>query len=359
MSTAATPIAGVRGCCHVYHALDIGFSVDLKRCAALLREAREVDGFQHHARTPASVDLQPLPVLISQSMEPIRGRTFLAEDRATLTIYDFGAVSVQYRIPFEGTLEQLAELSSELYDEKRLAADARRRAEALLGAVAPAVNRPMVRRQVEDYVVFVIPDLVRDPRGVDQFLAENEHLLAQVLSSNTKQLSAQQRREELSGRIAYYAWNAALVCGSNMEDVLTVLELANVQLRELHCLDDQLDGSLQESYEVRAKVGRLRAGMRRIRELMLDGQAFSEAVTNAFKPFPDAFLARVYALAARSLGLNAFNQSVKDKLNLLNTLYTTLSDEADHERSVRLEWIVIILILIEIILGVLPLLPRW
>jgi hypothetical protein len=27
--------------------------------------------------------------------------------------------------------------------------------------------------------------------------------------------------------------------------------------------------------------------MQRIRELMLDGQAFSEAVTNAFKPFPD------------------------------------------------------------------------
>ena len=44
-------------------------------------------------------------------------------------------------------------------------------------------------------------------------------------------------------------------------------------------------------------------------------------------------------------------------------LYTTLSDEADHERSVRLEWIVIILILIEIIMGfsekLLPLLSSW
>ena len=46
-----------------------------------------------------------------------------------------------------------------------------------------------------------------------------------------------------------------------------------------------------------------------------------------------------------------FDRSIQDKLNLLNTLYTTLSDEAAHERSVRLEWIVIILILIEIIMG--------
>ncbi len=91
--------------------------------------------------------------------------------------------------------------------------------------------------------------------------------------------------------------------------------------------------------------------MQRIRELMLDGQAFSEAVTNAFKPFPDAFLARVYTLVSSAIGLNHFDRSIKDKLHLLNTLYTTLSDQADHERSVRLEWIVIILILIEIVLG--------
>ena len=35
---------------------------------------------------------------------------------------------------------------------------------------------------------------------------------------------------------------------------------------------------------------------------MLDGQAFSEAVTNAFKPFPDAFLARVYGMASGAWG---------------------------------------------------------
>ena len=40
MSANATEIV-VRGCCHVYCALDIGFSVDLKRCASLIQEARE------------------------------------------------------------------------------------------------------------------------------------------------------------------------------------------------------------------------------------------------------------------------------------------------------------------------------
>jgi uncharacterized Rmd1/YagE family protein len=84
---------------------------------------------------------------------------------------------------------------------------------------------------------------------------------------------------------------------------------------------------------------------------MLDGQAFSEALTNASKPFPDAFLARLYGLASQSLGLNHFDQSIKDKLSLLHTLYTTVSDEAIHARSMRLEWIVIVLIAIEIVMA--------
>ncbi len=141
--------------------------------------------------------------------------------------------------------------------------------------------------------------------------------------------------------------------------MLTVLELANVQLRELHYLDDQLDDSLRQAYDLSAQAAGVRAQMRHIRELMLDGQAFSEAVTNAFKPFADVFLARVYALASASLGIQNFDRSIKDKLHLLNTLYTTLADEAEHEKSLRLEWIVIILIAIEIVMGLFDKLLPW
>jgi hypothetical protein len=359
MTSTETAGLVIRGCCHAYYALDIGFAVDLKRCVSLIREAREGCGFHHHARRPTYLDLRPAPVHISQTMEPIRGPTFLTEDTVTMTIYDFGAVSIEYRVPFEGTFDHVAVLSSELCDfYPQFAADARSRAESLLAAIGPAVRRAQIREEAEDYLIFTVPSLGEEGRDLESFLSDHGQVLAQVLGSNTKSLSTQQRREELSGRIAYYeddltiiTWNAALVFGTNMEDVLTVLELANVQLRELHYLDDRLDDSLQESYDIRAQAKSVKASMRRIRELMLDGQAFSEAVTNAFKPFPDAFLARVYALASQALGLNHCNRSVKDKLSLLNTLYTTLSDEADHKRSVRLEWIVIILILVEIIMG--------
>lgn len=347
----------VSGCCHVYYALDIGFTVDLRQAAGLIQEARQSGPFRGDGRAPAYLNLQPPPLQFTQPLPPIRGPSFTTDDQLLITVYDFGAVSFDFRIPFAGPIESLVALSSELYDNPQFADHARKRAEALLRVIAPAVKRPQVRPTGEDYLVFAI-SAWEGGGAPDRLLVDHALTLAQVLGSSTKPLAEQQQREELSRRIAYYAddltvvtWNAALVFGTGNEDVLTVLELANVQLRELHYLDDQLDDSLEASYDMGAKVGNLKARMRRIRELMLDGQAFSEAVTNAFKPFPDAFLARLYALAAECLGLNHFNQSIRDKLSLLNTLYGTLSDQADHERALRLEWIVIVLIFIEIVMG--------
>ena len=143
---------------------------------------------------------------------------------------------MEYRVPFEGTLAQLAALSSELYDNPQFAADARRRAEALLAAIGPAVRRAKVREDVEDYLIFAVPSLGEGRRQMENALRDNRQVVAQVLSSNTASLSRQQQREELSRRIAYYdddltiiTWNAALVFGTQMEDVMTVLEPANVQ----------------------------------------------------------------------------------------------------------------------------------
>ena len=366
MAHAAVESASLHGCCHVYYALDIGFSVDLKHCSQLIQEAREAGGFRHHARAPHYLNLRPPPVYVSQAAEPICGNTFRTDDRITLKVYDFGAVSVEYRIPFQATLDQLAALSSELYDDQHFAADARARCETLLRAISPAVHRPKLREEAEDYRVFEIPEAGDAGLGLAALVRDSGASLARILSSNTASLSGQQQREELAGHISYHAddltivtWNAALVFGKDMDDVLTVLELANVQLRELHYLDDQLDDSLRAAYDLSAQAAGVRAQMRHIRELMLDGQAFSEAVTNAFKPFADVFLTRVYALASTSLGLKNFERSIRDKLHLLHTLYTTLADEAAHKKSVWLEWIVIILIAVEIVMGLYERLVPW
>ena len=68
--------------------------------------------------------------------------------------------------------------------------------------------------------------------------------------------------------------------------------------------------SIGPTHDIRAQTKSVNASMQCIRELMLDGQAFSEGVTNAFKPFPDAFAVRVYTLASRAMGREHFDRSI-------------------------------------------------
>ena len=358
MTSTETGGPVVRGCCHVYYALDIGFSVDLKRCAGLIQEAHE------RVRLPpshADAGLLESPARAG-SHQPGHG----ADSRPEFSHGELGHdhdLRFRRRVrgiprPFRGDPRSHRRAQQRVVRQNAVRGRCPREGRVSAGSHPPCGAKGERPRGDGGLPRLRDPSLGAGGRDFEAFLSDNRQVLAQVLSSNTNALSRQQLREELSRCVAYYeddltiiTWNAALVFGANMEDVLTVLELANVQLRELHCLDDQLDDSLQESYDIREQAKSVKASMRHIRELMLDGQAFSEAVTNAFKPFPDAFLARVYDLASRAMGLQHFDRSIKDKLSLLNTLYTTLSDEAAHERSVRLEWIVIILIVIEIIMG--------
>ncbi len=168
----------VRGCCHVYCALDIGFSVDLKQCASLLRETCQEGEIHRHAPGPAFLDLCPAPVRLIRPGTPISGSLYRADDRVTMTIYDFGAVSVEYRVPFAGPLEHLVALSSELYDTQRFASDARQRAESLLEDIHSTVRRPLVRPDAEDYLVFEIPSLDGVSVKPSEFVNEHQLVLA-------------------------------------------------------------------------------------------------------------------------------------------------------------------------------------
>jgi hypothetical protein len=189
-----------------------------------------------------------------------------------------------------------------------------------------------------------------------------------VLSSNTKALSRQQRREELSRIVTYYeddltviTWNAAIIFGTNMEDVLTVLELANVQLLELRFLDGRLDRTLDRSYEIlgqrrswRMRIpGASRADLVHVGQMQVDAAILFERVSNALKLLGDQHLARVYRLASQRLRLDEWAAVILRKLEVADSIYTKLDDRASSERMELLEWIIVVLIALELVLPLL------
>ncbi len=351
------------GTCHAFFAYDIALAVRLDAAATLCSQETEREVLSGKRRTPSSFQYHPTPVKVIQRGEPIKFGAVETLPRVELTIFDFGAVSVAYQIPLSGDLKGLLTLSDLLYENQALMQDSRKRVADLLWSIRDAVDKPHIADFVEDYSIFEIREAgMVDP---DVLIDSNRQLFAQILRSETSELSEQEVSEALSSRIGYSPreativdWNAAIVLfQEDAEDTRAVLEYANVELLEMRNLDNQLDDVLDKSYqqfqrpERWIRFGLPSRGIRRISELQVDSAILFEGVNNALKLVGDQYLARLYRCAAERLHLPDWDASIIRKLETAESIYQKLTDRQSTRRMEALEIIVIVLILLEIVLA--------
>lgn len=352
------------GICHVHFAYDVGLGIDLVAAATHVQSPAQREAVRRVRPTPSHFNFAQPPLRTVQHGDPVAIESFSTLPRVELVLFDFGAVSVAYQVPFDGPLAALRTLSNALYENERLLEDSRRRVAALLESMAAAVVRPRLADLVEDYAIFHVASAAAETDGgVAAAIEANRHTIAQILRAETQPLSDDEIADALASRIAYAPdetvivdWNGAILFQQEIDDVRAVLEYANVELLELRWLDDQLDGVLNRSYEVLARgpSGRWRRRfplmpdreIRQIAQLQMDSALLFEGVNNALKLIGDQYLARLYRLAANRLHLPEWDASILRKLQTVESIYQKLSDAAATQRLEVLEWIIIALIAI-------------
>ena len=355
----ANSVSGTRGTCYLLFAYDVGWSIDLGAAEKSISAFKERSSIKHKPRTPQYLQFQPPPLRVLQEAPPLSVGGRETEGAVELLLYDFGALSVSYRIPFEGELSTLHDLSEELYENPRLLADSRRRAEELVSLVGPAIEGAVIADPVEDYVVYHLENAY--PGDEPSFL----HTLAQILRSERGPLSDQEVGEATSHRIsfgpgdaAFIDWNAAILFGQEMEDVMAVLAFANAELLESRMLDQKLDLALDQAYAALSRKpwrrfrlpGGFQADSARIAQLQVDSAVFFERVNNTLKLIGDQYLARVYRLASRRFHFESWDAAILRKLQTLDSIYGKMSDQATARRMEVLEWIIIVLIAVSIVI---------
>jgi uncharacterized Rmd1/YagE family protein len=77
-----------------------------------------------------------------------------------------------------------------------------------------------------------------------------------------------------------------------------------------------------------------------------------EKVNNLIKVTEEVYYARVYATALRVLRSRLWSESVSRKIDIIRENYSMLSDEVRIQHSNFLEWVVIILIALELGLAI-------
>jgi len=353
------------GTCHALFAYEVGQAIDLDECerrvSALTQRAR----IRHKRRAPKYFEYHSPPLRVTQEIEGLPVGSHRTAATVDVLLFDFGAVSVTYTIPFAGPLASLLALSDALYDNPTLLADAHQRVAQLVADLTPAITKPGIADFVEPYAIFQI-EAFATPCPPATLSGTHGHEVAQILRSERDRLSPEEVADAVACRITFgpddlaiIDWDAALLVDRDGDDVRDVLEFANVELLEMRFLDQQLDGALDESYERLSRrawsrhllPGSARADLRRIGQLQVDAAVLFEGVNNALKLLGEQYLTRVYRLASERFHLAEWDASILRKLQTLESISQKLSDHASNWRLEALEWIIIALIAIEIVLS--------
>ena len=257
----------------------------------------------------------PLYRPLSVEPGPLAGKLHGQEVNVFVHVYDVGVVAISMRVTFTclSLLDLLSFHNPRLENGQSLDELSRAMCLEVYRGLQGAMVRSSSPSEPEAYTTFCVTDLGDDVRDVNQWLTEQRRAVAGLLAeTEPAKLSEDQVTESLRLRRSYEStdlvvidWDAALAVDLSgyVDDVIYILELANVQLEELRTMDLTLDRFLNRAYDDLenrpfSMWGRANKVLVALRWFRVDFTKLADEVTHIMKFLGDWYLARVY-LAAR------------------------------------------------------------
>ncbi len=284
--------------------------------------------------------------------------------RLLVRVYEVGVLTVALHlvVPYERLLDLNPYHQPPTVGGQPFDAVARGLRDRICEDLRPFLVRETAAIDPEDYTAFCLSEFpgVSD---VNCWLAEHRREVAGLLTqTDPALLSEVQVNEALRLQRSFQItdlvvvdWDAALVIDLTgyVEDVLYVLELANLQLEEFRVMDLTLDRYLDQAYDhlERSRLtlfGTSARILRRLRAFRVDATKLADEVTHITKFLGDWYLARVYLAARERFYLDQWRGSVEHRLTQLDQLYSVLHGETNERRMLWLEVIIVVLFLIDV-----------
>lgn len=321
-----------------------------------------------HRRNPKQLFFEP-PWMVRLPAQDRQGPRGNLKVHRTIKILDVGAISIAVRVPVEvDRIEDLIIYHDLEFSDGSLTAEVRELAERIRGELVPHCVRPVAKlADDEAYTVFCMENapLVSETLNFSatNWLETRRREIAALLTQegNPGFLSAQESEETTSRFLSYYEsdlivadWDAALVIDEprNFEDIVYVMEMANLQLAELETYDRLLDASLDRAYaDLRGQSRRNRREiLREFRELRVDLSRFNDQLSNTTKFFGDWHLARVYHALADRFHLAEWHRVLNEKLKTLDDQYQLLQQDQLNRWMLVLELMIVLMFVVDIII---------
>lgn len=253
----------------------------------------------------------------------------------------------------------------------KMTADEARRAAAAIGARVVEALEPA---RIDPYPTAVEPEHYRvlaldvEPDRIESWMKERRRELAALVwgETNPASLGTEAVEDAFRGALAFYreeavlvGWENAVVLGQAgaYEDVLDVMELANLELLELRTYDAYLDGRLDASYATLERLwgagGLLRSArgaMQELSEVRAEFARLTENLHDAGKVIGEWYLAKLHGRLADRFHLADWERTVDKKMETLEDLFHLAEEEANHRRAILLEAMIVLLFIVDLVL---------
>lgn len=362
-SAANFPASKLRGTLHCVVAVDWGEEVDLERAASLVKG--ETGLLPRRPRTPDTFAYRPAPLCFNLGSLPLPIGQITAAAEVEAIVFDFGAANIAFRLPFELSPSELAEVAAGLADQQWLLPLARQAATPLFEQLLPAIDEPQWSDSYEDYFTFQLePNSALFADG--QLRESCRTWLVSLLRLEPTAFSDQELSEALRCQISYgredvafIDWSAAVVIDRDCDETLHTIEFANLQLLEFRYLDHKVDAALlaarsQIQDAARSSLPFWRTHARPLRllaEIRMDTVGTFERASGTLQLVGDQYLSRLYRLLADRFHLAEWAGNVRQAIDVAADVHETLSSQSAMFRLELLELTVVALIVLEIVLA--------
>lgn len=348
----------------VYRVFDVGSEINLEKVEAILSDKKPKERFKLDRKNHKSLIISSAPLSVNLGSCDIKLANQMISAEIVAKVWHFGTVSLCFHLPIiEGTSwEQLIGMASWIEKDEALEDFAKTKASEFQQEISSAIPQLSRWHTNEDYVTYFIQEL-SGFEGPVISLIDKLDIPSLILAESKEHLSEAMKKNILENRFQYSRddlvvvdWNSAFVIEpSGSMDVPLVIEFALNQLLEMRFYDDLLDQKLNTLYNdvVGRKKGLFSTRYAELAEvagqIYLEISEIVENVENAFKTVGDFYLATIFRATSKRFRFDDWQKSINDKLGNLAEVSKLLHSEVNESRNQTMEFIIIILIAIEVI----------
>ncbi len=282
-----------------------------------------------------------------------------------LKVYEFGVVTIRFTSEISGNLENLIKLNriiQESAELRRLAVEWMKKImDKIFNAATKVAKSP--ESDWEDYAIFWIHSFEHQINA-DILLKDYGDCISRILRAEEKQSKAE-KEDALKYHLSYHGddlilidWSSAFIYDPRSTyDILDVIEFCVIQLLELRTYDTLLDNVIEKAYddlaaqrERKLKLVKISSTLGRLSRIKLEISELIDRLENYLKLIGDLYLAKVYHASSSRFYLDRWKQAVRDKLNVIESLYAKEWERTQTKRMVVAEIAIVVLFIIDIIL---------